>query len=391
MATGLLLPGSDIDTSLNFRPSTKSNKKLLWELCDVVNRDRTFKKFELQPIPYAKIPVLIIDSLKYITSIDISFNNTSQSSDRTIIWIKQHPDLVPLYLVLKHSLLSLKHPLKNFQVMSSKLNGLASYSLICLIVHYLKYQKNDTITPSSPTYYADLLINILDFYSKFDYLHKGFQFDSDRPYFNKDNEKPYLYIKDPDIPDANVGRSTSMIEETKQCLKFLFKSLLKNINDTSIINSSILAAIIKINTEEKKRPEGREYVINQVSFDTQSLRPLDYKDRGQHLGKRKEAKGERTTIFQERQRIKRQKYNDKTVEEISEKVPPKKKGRKEYRKMQTESKKETKNGDGTKIDKGKKGDHTNSNKRKTDDDHAKANKKKRKTENNNHQGTKTKN
>lgn len=72
--------------------------------------------------------------------------------------------------------------------MSSKLNGLASYSLICLIVHYIQYQKDDTITPSSPTYYADLLLGFLDFYSKFDYLHKGFQFDNDEPYFDKVKE-----------------------------------------------------------------------------------------------------------------------------------------------------------------------------------------------------------
>jgi DNA polymerase sigma len=54
-------------------------------------------------------------------------------------WLKEYPLLKPLFLVLKHGLSSLSvdgYP--NFFVMDTKRNGVASYSLVCMIVRYLQ-------------------------------------------------------------------------------------------------------------------------------------------------------------------------------------------------------------------------------------------------------------
>ncbi|KAI9308163.1 hypothetical protein BJ944DRAFT_260758 [Cunninghamella echinulata] len=263
VATGLLLPGSDIDVTINLKKPAASNVEVLRKLNRQICRKRLFYYSELSFVPWAKVPVLTINSQQYITSIDITVNNPSPSSDRTINWKKDYPELTPLYLVLKHALLSIIYPLDGFQVMSSKLNGLASFSLVCLIMHYILYQKKDDLTPSSSTYYADLLLGFLDFYSNFDYNRKGFQFDKDEPYISK-KSTPKLLINDPDLPKINVGRSTSMIEETKECFAFLLERLLKNINDTSANDQkSVLSAIIKVEkkSNQKSRLEGRDYEI----------------------------------------------------------------------------------------------------------------------------------
>jgi DNA polymerase sigma len=70
---------------------------------------------------------------------DVCLNTESESTLTTMEWLNFYPDLKTLYLVLKHGLSSLKvdSHLK-FHMMDSKSQGIASFSLICLIVRYLQ-------------------------------------------------------------------------------------------------------------------------------------------------------------------------------------------------------------------------------------------------------------
>ena len=71
--------------------------------------------------------------------VDICINNDAPSTATTIKWLKEYPLLKPLFLVLKHGLSSLAvdgHP--TFYMMDTKRNGVASFTLICLIVRFLQ-------------------------------------------------------------------------------------------------------------------------------------------------------------------------------------------------------------------------------------------------------------
>ncbi|ORZ25327.1 hypothetical protein BCR42DRAFT_399901 [Absidia repens] len=262
--TELCLPGSDIDVDIR-SPSEgqEISKQTLHQLRRCLTRSRKCGYHEITFVPRAKVPVLTIDSPRYFMSIDFTLNNPSPSSDRTILWIQQYPELRPMYLVLKHALLALQHPRPNFTPMSSKNNGMASYTLVCLIVNFLEVEaKRHGCDKSSATYYSDLLIEFLGFYSTFDFQRKGIRFYDTNPYFSKGGTNSIM-IQDPDVPDSNVGRSTSMIAELQECFAFLQTSIIERKVDGP--QNSILERIIPVDQQYPltggQRLEGRDYHI----------------------------------------------------------------------------------------------------------------------------------
>ncbi|KAI8341884.1 hypothetical protein BC941DRAFT_449245 [Chlamydoabsidia padenii] len=194
--TGLFLPGSDMD--LNIRGG---DQRAIARIRKGLLKQGMCRYHEITYIPQAKVPVISIDSPRYPITIDITANNPSPSSDRTILWLKQYPELRPLYFVLKHALLGLQAPRPTFQPMSSKFGGMASYTLVCLIVNFLKEEAaNHGCDSDSTTYYANVLVDILHFYSTFDFANKGIRFtEGESPYFSK-GKRPPMMIIDPDIP-----------------------------------------------------------------------------------------------------------------------------------------------------------------------------------------------
>lgn len=72
-------------------------------------------------------------------AMDITIQNVCFSSDRTATWIEEYPPLKPLFMVLKQALGNFRlTDIPSFEPLSAKFAGLASYSLICLIVNYLQ-------------------------------------------------------------------------------------------------------------------------------------------------------------------------------------------------------------------------------------------------------------
>ncbi|KAI8093241.1 uncharacterized protein BX664DRAFT_329274 [Halteromyces radiatus] len=261
--TGLLLPSSDIDIVIHCDSSIGTEKSVINRIKRVLLKQGVFSFDEIVHIPFAKVPVLTIDSLRYTVAIDITVNNIAPSSNRTSLWIKQYPELKPLYLVLKHALQSVQHPRENFMPMSSKSNGLASYALVCLIVNFLSVEAEKLgCIKSSPTYYANLLVEFLDFYANFNFATTGIQFDSTNPYFEK-GYLPPLAIQDPDVEGSNIGRSCSMIAEVQECFSFLLDTLLENKKDGP--PNSILERIIPVSQQlpldGTQRLEGRNYKV----------------------------------------------------------------------------------------------------------------------------------
>lgn len=81
----------------------------------------------------------MVRSYRNDVSADISIANDTVSSTRTLQWLKEHKELKPIYLFLKFVLLRIQladDP--NYCLISAKTSGLAGYSLVCMIVHYIK-------------------------------------------------------------------------------------------------------------------------------------------------------------------------------------------------------------------------------------------------------------
>lgn len=90
----------------------------------------------------AKVAVLMIVDENDV-SMDITVQNECFSSDRTATWIEEYSPLKPLFMVLKQAIGNFRlSDLPNFEPLSAKFAGLASYSLICLIVNYLQVSHN---------------------------------------------------------------------------------------------------------------------------------------------------------------------------------------------------------------------------------------------------------
>ncbi|KAI8377570.1 uncharacterized protein BYT42DRAFT_570764 [Radiomyces spectabilis] len=267
--TGLLLPGSDVDMNI----SVSQPKAALKTLSKRLRAERLFRYEEMMLIQ-AKVPVLTIEDWRLQTSIDITLNNESSSSQRTERWLQEYPPLRILFLILKHALSSLVlDALPTFQVMSAKTNGLASYSLICLLVFYFqqyKYLVNDT---SSKTYYADLLLGFLTFYAKFDFenmcivLKDGAKLIPKSQLDKSAENCSYLdkiSIEDPDRPGINVARSSNRIDYIRGAFSYLETLLRRRINAIDPRNpESVLSAIIKVRPHHARdpRPSGRSYRI----------------------------------------------------------------------------------------------------------------------------------
>ena len=91
-------------------------------------------------------------------SIDITVRNACFSSDRTAAWVKTHPALKPLFMILKQSLGNYRvssHPA--FEPLSAKTAGLASYSLVCLIVSYLQVHRKKNSCKKKKSKFFSLL------------------------------------------------------------------------------------------------------------------------------------------------------------------------------------------------------------------------------------------
>lgn len=131
---------SDIDVCIDYgyELGKKHISQMLFNLRRTLSRQGLFKWEDMTIIPFARIPVLTITNEKNI-SLDITIQGQSYSSNRTSVWLRQYPELKPLFYVLKQALKGTRlwsDP--KFDPTSSKDNGLASYSLICMIVSFLQ-------------------------------------------------------------------------------------------------------------------------------------------------------------------------------------------------------------------------------------------------------------
>ncbi|KAL0073181.1 hypothetical protein J3Q64DRAFT_1839413 [Phycomyces blakesleeanus] len=271
--TGLLLPGSDVDINVTTYQDSGDARRVLGRIRKELMR-MSYDWNELLFIRSARIPVLTIDDKRLGTSLDLTVNNPCFSSDRTVKWLAELPELKPIFLTLKHAFSSSKlEYMRSFELMSSKNSGFASYTIICLIVAYIKTHKPENVKKSTPTYYSDLLIGFLHFYSTFDFKNMCLDMNEDGKIYPKsENYMPRLQneeviiVLDPDVENTNVARSSSRIRETIFSITEIYNTLLTRIDTASTDEpESILSSIIKVipHNPRDPRPEGKKYEIKE--------------------------------------------------------------------------------------------------------------------------------
>ncbi|OBZ88215.1 Non-canonical poly(A) RNA polymerase PAPD5 [Choanephora cucurbitarum] len=233
-------------------------------------------QFPSRLIPHAKVPVLMATDDNNV-SMDITVQNESPSSDRTVLWIKEYPLLKTLFMVLKQVLSNYRvSSLPTFEPLSAKTAGLASYSLICMIVSYLQLQAPKSHDPSRPEYIAETLLGFLDFYSRFDsslyaisLIDGGAYLTADYSPIGIDPKEGKLTIIDPDVPGANVARSTLRFDILKLIFARAHSDLRKRL-DSSTKGESILSSVLLVKPHYygEPRSEGTRFKKEEIWIDT---------------------------------------------------------------------------------------------------------------------------
>ncbi|KAI7879666.1 hypothetical protein K492DRAFT_208097 [Lichtheimia hyalospora FSU 10163] len=214
--TGLLLPSSDIDmrVSLGTELEPVQVRQLMQRLT------KAFRRKSRR------------DLYRQVMFIPAKATNSTISSTRTLQWMQEHKELKPIYLFMKFVLLRIQladDP--NYCLISAKTSGLAGYALVCMIVHYIKYQaKRNALDPNAPDYLGRLLMGILKFYGTFDYTAQALQFD-ETEFFTKPDTSEWKHhhkfiIHDPDQPGINVARSTTTMNRIRAVFDWIRRELL---------------------------------------------------------------------------------------------------------------------------------------------------------------------
>lgn len=223
--TGLQFPDSDIDINIE-SPNITNPKSMLNKLFKACRRTRSVDINKIEYVSHAKIPVLKVVHTN-TTPIDITCLNDCSSSDRTVVWIKKYPELRILFLLLKQLLSYVRiRELGGFKCMSAAHQGLAGYTLICLIVSYLQRIAPKIKHINSKNKYGKLLVGFLQHYSAFDYDTYAISLDQEGELLklstlpNMKKNEPKLYIINPDDEQMNVSRATNI-----KAVQFVFTKL----------------------------------------------------------------------------------------------------------------------------------------------------------------------
>ncbi|KAH8556961.1 hypothetical protein BGW37DRAFT_31479 [Umbelopsis sp. PMI_123] len=271
--TGLELPCSDVDICVKI-PQEMSTDTIAFNLrrlrkAMLRKRLTTFARTNLVARPNMKVPVFAFSLANSDIEVDICINNDAPSTVTTVKWLKEYPMLKPLFLLLKHGLSSLavdNHP--TFYMMDTKRNGLASFTLICLIVRFLQMEEANGVQKEEQSL-GDTLLRFLKYWSAFDFVHTGIYLNNGGGFFVKETKKPeksplrnpeVIAIEDPDNEDVNVARSSTKIDKIMIGLKKAYRLLDERFNTPD--HDSLLSSFILLpDNVGGQRPCGKKYKL----------------------------------------------------------------------------------------------------------------------------------
>ncbi|KAI9276582.1 hypothetical protein BY458DRAFT_554558 [Sporodiniella umbellata] len=257
--TDLTFPSSDIDFNIHFYEEVNP-KKILRDLTRAVQRRRMIHHNQIEFVAHSKTPVVKI-TLDNGVMVDITTQNPAPSTARTIVWMKEYPELKPMYMILKQSLSAFRTDAHAFQPMQPKYSGLAGFGLLCLIVSYLQLHKPANKNPKDPDYFAHLLLGFLDHYIAFNASEKIISLENGGKCFSIDEKTSLsqvkyshgkLFVIDPDVPENNVCRSLGQFDAIQAIFQHCAKVLREQISATN--TRSVLSSIIKVPPHDHSTP-----------------------------------------------------------------------------------------------------------------------------------------
>ncbi|KAI9286373.1 hypothetical protein BC943DRAFT_359535 [Umbelopsis sp. AD052] len=283
--TGLELPCSDVDICVKI-PREMSTDTIAFSLRQLrkamlKKRLTTFAKTNVIARPNMKVPVFALSLNDSDIEVDICINNDAPSTATTIKWLIEYSLLKPLFLVLKHGLSSLtidNHP--TFYMMDTKRNGMASFTLICLLVRFFQMEEENGVKIEDLSL-GNTLLRFLKYWSGFDYVHTGILVKDNGGFFKKDTKSTnsplknpeVIAVEDPDNEDVNVARSSTKIDKIVSGLKkayLLLDERLKSSEHDSLLSSFILLP----GNVGDQRPCGKQYVLEGLgNFHSSNSRP----------------------------------------------------------------------------------------------------------------------
>ncbi|KAI8581244.1 hypothetical protein K450DRAFT_233837 [Umbelopsis ramanniana AG] len=283
--TGLELPCSDVDICVKI-PREMSTDTIAFSLRQLrkamlKKRLTTYARTNVVARPNMKVPVFALSLNDSDIEVDICINNDAPSTATTIKWLEEYSLLKPLFLVLKHGLSSLmldNHP--TFYMMDTKRNGMASFTLICLIVRFFQMEEDKGVKIEDLSL-GNTLLRILKYWSEFDFVHTGIFLKNKGGFFKKDTKSTnsplknpeVIAVEDPDNEDVNVARSSTKIDKIISGLKKAYQLLderLKTSEQDSLLSSFIL---LPANVGDQ-RPCGKQYVLEGLgNFHLSNSRP----------------------------------------------------------------------------------------------------------------------
>mmetsp|Transcript_31592 Transcript_31592/g.36294 ORF Transcript_31592/g.36294 Transcript_31592/m.36294 type:complete len:475 (+) Transcript_31592:47-1471(+) len=311
-ATGLYLPTSDIDISIQLdekeknmngdrigkKNGTNNNKK---GNVEKVDKNKSSKQQEiddmenwneptgsplkllatalrehwlddlsfLEVIENTRIPLVKFTHAPTNISIDVCFSQTSGVKAAGLLnqYMEALPPLRPLTFVLKKFLLSrgLNQPYTG---------GVGSFLLQMMILAFLQHRERDAFNNRRPSIYnlGALLVEFFEFYSTdFNFILTGFSVRFDGFFFPKgatDRRKNFwqlqrpfsIAVENPLDPNFDVGSPSFRIDLIQRSFDVAFKVLLCHVSEPLISVTSILASILTPSNEmwERVGPFGIE-------------------------------------------------------------------------------------------------------------------------------------
>ncbi|KAI8059659.1 hypothetical protein BC940DRAFT_313287 [Gongronella butleri] len=220
--TGLALPDSDID--MNVRLDTDVNiKKFFQGLRRELVARQVCEQDDMITYRTARVPFLRIHVPDLQVSADVTLNGCLDSSFQTSRWLRSFPKAKPLFLVIKHALISVDEGddgNSNIRVMSSGHGGLASYVLLALIVHYLIIFDADNFMLSQ------LLYGFLEYYSTFDFESQMITVGIENTIPKTRNmQRQTMHVYEQFDPDNNIARAMRHVYKAKESFAFILERL----------------------------------------------------------------------------------------------------------------------------------------------------------------------
>ena len=207
-ATGLYLPDGDMDVVLlsnNFILGRGSFnwKREMYTLMNHLVQCGIAENQTYAVIKRARVPILKFIECQTGVQIDMSFDNDGgvRAVETIVDWKRLYPDMPVLVAIVKQFLL--------MRGLNEVVNGgLGGFSVICLVVHFLRQHPLDGLTTKRRGHLGKLLLEFFDFYGNtFDYNNVGIDMHSGA--FRKDQPNKKWMIMNPHDRNHDISSGTT--------------------------------------------------------------------------------------------------------------------------------------------------------------------------------------